>query len=67
MRARLRPVFIFLSMALCRAMGGEKDQYLCQRCAEVFGPYSLPCRVLDWLCGEPGHCRRQLFDWHYRR
>lgn len=40
---------------------GPPNTYLCARVAARWGAYSLPCRLLDMLCREPGHCRKQLW------
>lgn len=54
------------SRALNRMMGGEQGQTLCARVAARFGPYCWLCLFIDRFT-EPGHCRRELFDWHYRK
>ena len=55
-----------ISLAVNRITGGERGQYLCARLAIAFGPYSLPCRLIDRFAGR-GHCRSQAFDWNYRK
>lgn len=49
------------SLVVNRLTGGEPGVYLCARLAARWGAYSLPCRVLDALTMERGHCRKQLY------
>jgi hypothetical protein len=65
MNGRFRAFFAILSLRVNRATGGPEGQFLCARLAERFGAHSWPCRLLDLMSCEPGHCRRQLFDWRY--
>lgn len=54
-----------LSLLINAATFGPPDTYICARLADRFGPYSLPCRLLDALCRERGHCRKQLYRHRY--
>jgi hypothetical protein len=67
LRRHLRPYFAALSLWVNEHTGGKRGQYLCARLAEAYGPYSWPCRFLDWLTGEVGHCRKQLFHDRFGR
>lgn len=55
------------SRAVNRIMGGEPGQTLCARVAARWGAHSWPCLVLDFLCREPGHCRKQLWADRYQK
>lgn len=57
-----------LSLVLNRLTFGPPNTYLCARVARIWGPYSLPCRILDAICREQNHCRKQLwFDTYQKK
>lgn len=63
----MRPWLAAVSLCLNRMTGGPPNTYLCVRVAHSFGAHSWPCRLLDELCREPGHCRKILFWDRYQK
>lgn len=61
----LRDFLARASLVLNRITLGPPNTYICARLADRLGPYSLPCRVLDAVTRERGHCRKQLYRHRY--